>query len=98
MRRLLIVGPSNLGDGVYYLVHEHDDTADVLFSHYCSHVCFARGDLFENRPERKPLLDKLFPDGWSVEPDAMRVCDWNAYIDGVRQAAGLALLPGGGQS
>ena len=36
-------------DGIYYLISEE---GEVLASHWCSCKYFAKGDLYEHRPER----------------------------------------------
>ena len=36
-------------DGVYYLISE---TGECLANHFCSCKYFAKGDLYERRPER----------------------------------------------
>lgn len=41
-------GTDNI-DGIYYLITEK---GEILASHWCSNIVFARGDLYYNRPER----------------------------------------------
>ena len=41
-------GTENI-DGIYYLIAEN---GEGLASHWCSNKRFAKGDLYENRPER----------------------------------------------
>lgn len=41
-------GTENI-DGIYYLITEE---GEGLASHWCSNKWFAKGDLYENRPER----------------------------------------------
>lgn len=41
-------GTENI-DGIYYLITED---GECLASHWCSNQWFAKGDLYENRPER----------------------------------------------
>lgn len=41
-------GTENI-DGIYYLITEN---GEGLASHWCSNKLFAKGDLYENRPER----------------------------------------------
>lgn len=48
--RLFIYGPPNDNEGPYYLMTE---AGEVLASHWCSSVGFARGDLESRRPERQ---------------------------------------------
>lgn len=51
--KLYIVSPGESGmergEGTYCLVAENGET---LYSHYCSNIIFAKGDLIEDRPER----------------------------------------------
>ena len=44
-------------EGTYYLVAEN---GECLYSHYCSHKGYAKGDLIENRPERIAECEKRF--------------------------------------
>lgn len=46
-------------DGVYYLIAE---TGECLASHFCSCKYFAKGDLYERRPERIKEFTKRFGD------------------------------------
>jgi hypothetical protein len=57
-KRLVIIGPYNQGDGVYYLVDPA--TNEVLYGHYCSHIGFAKGDLYTGRPERWPETEAKY--------------------------------------
>ena len=61
--KLVIYGPEHQGESCYYLLTEE---GEVLFSHYCSHICYAKGDLIERRPERQGNLNKRWPEGWQV--------------------------------
>ena len=36
------------------------ETGEVLATHWCSSMSFAKGDLYENRPERKSELESRF--------------------------------------
>lgn len=51
--RLYIVSNSEDGkqsiDGIYYLIAED---GECLYSHWCSSIGYAKGDLIEQRPER----------------------------------------------
>ena len=42
------------------------ETGEVLASHMCSSTYFMKGDLIENRPERKEQWNKKFPDGYEI--------------------------------
>lgn len=44
-------------DGIYFLVAE---TGEVLASHFCSSKWFAKGDLYERRPERIEKFNERF--------------------------------------
>ena len=46
-------------DGVYYLITE---TGECLASNFCSCKYFAKGDLYERRPERIEEFTKRFGD------------------------------------
>ena len=46
-------------DGIYYLIAE---TGECLASHFCSCKYFAKGDLYERRPERIEEFTKRFGD------------------------------------
>ena len=46
-------------DGMYYLIAE---TGECLASHFCSCKYFAKGDLYERRPERIEKFTKRFGD------------------------------------
>lgn len=56
-QRAIIVPPGknadHFGEGVYALVAED---GECLATHVCSHACFAEGDLFALRPERKEMF------------------------------------------
>ena len=54
--KAIIVGGQEFSshDRVYDLVAED---GEHLASHICSHPCFAPGDLYEHRPERKEMFD-----------------------------------------
>lgn len=41
-------GKKSIG-GIYYLITEN---GEVLYSHWCSSMGYAKGDLIDNRPER----------------------------------------------
>lgn len=45
------------GEGIYYLIAE---SGECLYSHYCSHNGYAKGDLIENRPERIEECNKRY--------------------------------------
>ena len=51
--KLYVCSDSDYGieniDGIYYLIAEN---GEGLASHWCSNKWFAKGDLYENRPER----------------------------------------------
>lgn len=44
-------------EGIYYLITEE---GEALASHWCSHIGFAMGDLYSNRPERIKKFAKKF--------------------------------------
>lgn len=44
-------------EGIYFLVSEE---GECLASHWCSNKWFAKGDLYENRPERIERYTKRF--------------------------------------
>lgn len=46
-------------DGMYYLIAE---TGECLASHFCSCKYFAKGDMYERRPERIEEFIKRFGD------------------------------------
>ena len=46
-----------MGDTYYVLIAE---TGEALAGHLCSSKYFAKGDLYENRPERKEEFKKRF--------------------------------------
>jgi hypothetical protein len=56
--KAIIVPPGSdaqhMGEGVYSLLAED---GECLASHYCSSSYFAPSDLYEQRPERKPMFD-----------------------------------------
>ena len=42
---------------MYYLIAQ---TGEVFYNHFCSHIGYAAGDLYTNRPERIKELNKKF--------------------------------------
>lgn len=57
---LVIVQTGSFGtDAVYGLLVAK--TGEFLASHVCSHETYAKGDLYENRPERKAEWSKRWP-------------------------------------
>ena len=86
---LKILSPSDYGDGVYYLLYESEPGHGVVvYSHYCSNIGFARGDLIEYRPERRVELDAMFPGGWAVVPEPVTYSEWNEYAAMFQAASG----------
>jgi hypothetical protein len=65
--QLIVVPPGkncdNHGEGVYILVA---DTGEVLCSHFCSGIGFAKSDLATGRRKRWPKWDEKYPEGWEV--------------------------------
>ena len=59
-------------DGMYYLIAE---TGECLASHFCSCKYFAKGDLYERRPERIEKFTKRFGGHRSV-------VSWRRWHDG----------------
>jgi len=55
--KLYVIGPEDDGEGIYHLVAQ---TGEVFYGHFCSHIGFAMGDLYANRPERIEELNKKF--------------------------------------
>lgn len=53
--KFYIAGPKDNGEGVYHLIAK---TGEVFYSHFCSHIGYAVGDLYANRPERIEELNK----------------------------------------
>jgi hypothetical protein len=56
---ILGTGQDGMGkkEGLYTLIA---DDGEFLASHFCSHACYADGDLWKNRPERKEKWEKRF--------------------------------------
>lgn len=54
---ILGTGQDGMGkkEGLYILIA---DDGEFLASHFCSHACYADGDLWKNRPERKEKWEK----------------------------------------
>ena len=57
MKLYIVENGKIMGDTVYVLIAE---TGEALASHCCSSKSFAKGDLYENRPERKEEYKKQF--------------------------------------
>lgn len=76
MKTLIIYPDSKTDyDSCFYLIDP--ETGEELASHYCSGASFARGDLHNNRPERRLELKKKY----GVETEAKFInetnYDWN---------------------
>lgn len=56
--KTLYVTPNTGNDQLFYLCDI--ETGEILASHYCSHEGFAKGDLYENRPEREEEFTKKY--------------------------------------
>lgn len=54
------------GDTDWNVVYAIAETGEVLAQHCCSHICFMRGDLYENRPERKKSWAEKYPNGYEI--------------------------------
>ena len=54
-----IVNLSGTGreEGVYGLVAEN---GEILFTHFCSSIGWAYGDLYDDRPDRQKMLKERF--------------------------------------
>jgi len=61
--KLYILGPDDLGEGLYTLIAE---TGEGLANHLCSDGGFAKGDLEAHRPERQVEWHKRFG-GYQVQ-------------------------------
>lgn len=57
MKLYIVENGKIMGDTRYVLVAE---TGEPLAGHICSSKSFAKGDLYENRPERKQEFKKRF--------------------------------------
>lgn len=57
MRLYIVDNGKVMDDTLYALVAE---TGEALAGHLCSSKSFAKGDLYENRPERKEEYKKRF--------------------------------------
>lgn len=57
--KVYIVCPQGKGEGVYSLVTEK---GECISQHYCSSRGFAKGDLHDNRHDRKLLWEKEYGD------------------------------------
>lgn len=57
-KTLLVITPSEGRDTGFTILHA--ETGEALASHFCSHEGFAKGDLYENRPERKEKWKERF--------------------------------------
>lgn len=50
-----IIGPTDGGEGLYTLVAED---GEGMCEHFCSNRFYAMGDLYSQRPERKPMFNE----------------------------------------
>lgn len=57
-KELLVIYPSEGYDKVYTLLVAK--TGEPIANHFCSHQGFAKGDLYDNRPERKEKFKERF--------------------------------------
>ena len=62
-------------DGLYGLVA--DETGELLYTHFCSNIHFAKGDLYDNKPERQEELIQRFGTvevDWRKESEQSEQC------------------------
>ena len=63
-------------DGMYYLIAE---TGECLASHFCSCKYFAKGDLYERRPERIEKANEMLNEGYTLK-QINDECEIWAYV------------------